>query len=342
LECIYCQSILKYYNFINNAESAAYQNDIDKAIQNYKQAFRLNDSINFSSDLFNYAYLCIRKGLFNDAYNAFEKVISRGYSCYQLKNRNDSIFQSFLKTDPGRILLEKCESIPLDKDINENLRERIFNLKVLDQKFRKFENAHSIFKDSIIKYDHIIVDSLLNIFREFDGIPSERILGVDTISLSFPIYFIPLFHQSEGMFSTKYDYSKEIVQAVHKGNINNRIAADLLQRANSKFNFGEKNFMILKLDSIGNDSSKEPSPNFYLPSDSFCIGLVSQSDSAILKINEMRANFYLMPLQDQLKIIKSIVLLRTEVLPVNIYNLNIFSMENIEVYNEWCKKLLKL
>ena len=335
------QTVKNYYEYINQAEQYYYSNNLEKALFSYQQAFNIKGAPNFATDIFNFGYLCLSKGLFDNAYKAFKDVISLGYSCYQFKERKDSVFQAFFKTSLGIKLLKECDTISLNKNIDRKLRERIYNLVKMDQKFRLLKNGHTTFRDSIIKYDHIIVDSLLQIFKECDGIPSEKIIGIDSIAINNPIYFILIFHQSEGMFSWKFDYTNYILKAVENGSLNHRVAAHLLEKANSKFDLGEQNFVVIEYDSVGISTNLNEDSYLNLPKDKYCVGFASKSDSTIFEINRRRSTLYLPSLEHQTKVVEAHVLKKNTNLPLFFFVVSHYRISTKKEFDHWCSQIIK-
>jgi len=335
------QVVARYYEYINEAEMAFYNGDLPTAQAAYKNAFTLKDAPQFASNLYNYGYISILLKDYRQSYLSFKKVIELGLSTNRFKNNKDSIIKIFLAAKEGKQFLKEIDSYTLDVGIDKALRAKMYRLTQMDRKYRLKENGYTAYRDSMTITDHAVVDSLLEIFKEYKGIPTERKIGIDTFDIISPIYFYLLVHQSEGTNSRKYDFSEYIKEAVRNGNINNSVAADLLERANSTFKLGGLNFQVLEYDSLGKSKLGFEHNYANLPRENFCVGFGTIKGNTEQEINDRRTALYLPTLKQRLKMFEAQMLNQKHNLPLSFFVVQHFIIPKKEDFDHWCNQLNK-
>jgi tetratricopeptide (TPR) repeat protein len=294
------QSIQTYYDFIHNGEAAYNQENYSEALQLYEQAFEHKTGLPFAYDLFHYGFIACKAGQYSKADESFIKLIRLGLSPSYFGNFKDSTIGTYFQSERGKYFLQNAYQLPLFETINQELRENIFQRKLRDQYYRLKPNGHELFRDSIIYVDHQNADFLMQLYLQYKGFPDESIMGIDSINVSQPLYFILLFHQSFGTFSRKFDFSREIKDAITSGRLNNIIGGELLEKSMEKYPLGNDMLYTMVLDSLKTINIHNPYKRENFPDRDVCIGFMQKSDSEMAKINANRAEIYLDNMEERL------------------------------------------
>jgi hypothetical protein len=294
------QSIQNYYDFIHKGETVFNQENYDEALQLYEQAFQQKQGLPFAYDLFHYGFIACKAGQYLKAEESFTKLIRLGLSPSYFDNFKDSPFGTFFQSERGKAFLQKAYQLPMFETINQELRENIFQRRQRDQYFRLKPNGYEIFRDSIIYVDHQNADFLMQLYHQYDGFPDESTLGIDSMNVVDPLYFILLFHQSFGTNSRKFDFSREIKEAITSGRLNNIMGGELLEKSLEKYPLGNDQFVTMVYDSLHLHYKKKSIEVENVAASDVCKGYSPKSDSDMAKINANRVEIYLDNMQERL------------------------------------------
>jgi hypothetical protein len=294
------QSIQNYYYFIHKGETAFNQENYSEAIQLYEQAFEHKTGLPFAYDLFHYAFIACKAGQYSKAEESFTKLIRLGLSPSYFDNFKNSTIGTFFQSERGKTFLQKAYQLPIFETVSQELRENIFQRMQRDQYFRLKPNGYEIFRDSIIYVDHQNADFLMQLYHQYNGFPDESIIGIDSINVSQPLYFILLFHQSFGTFSRKFDFSREIKDAITSGRLNNILGGELLEKSLDKFPLGNDLLYTMVYDSLKTINIHNPYKRENFSNQDVCEGFMLKSDSDMAKINSNSAEIYLDNMQERM------------------------------------------
>jgi tetratricopeptide (TPR) repeat protein len=192
------QSIQTYYDFIHKGEAAYNQENYSEALQLYEQAFEHKQGLPFAYDLFHYGFIACKAGQYSKAEESFTKLIRLGLSPSYFGNLKDSTIGTFFQSERGIAFLQKAHQLPMFETVNQELRENIFQRRQRDQYYRLKPNGYELFRDSIIYVDHQNADFLMQLYHQYDGFPDESTLGIDSMNVVDPLYFINHLEQLVG------------------------------------------------------------------------------------------------------------------------------------------------
>jgi tetratricopeptide (TPR) repeat protein len=294
------QSIKSYYDLIHQGESAFNRVNFTEALHLYEQAFEQKEGLPFAYDLFHYGYIACKAGQFSKAEESFTKLIRLGLSPDFFIGFQDSVIINFLQSERGKNFIKQAKKLPLYETINLDLRNEIYQRKVWDQHYRLMPNGHTAFKDSITFVDHQNADFLKKMHSRYKGFPDESIIGIDSMTIIQPIYFILLFHQAFGVFGRKYDFSQEIREAIHKGRLNNTIGGELLEKALDNHPLGNDLLYTMVYDSLNTINIHNPYKRENYADSDVCEGYSPKSDSDMVKIQRNRNDIYLDNMQERI------------------------------------------
>lgn len=294
------QSIQNYYDFIHKGETAYNKENYNEAMQLYEQAFANKKGLPFAYDLFHYGFIACKAGQYSKAEESFTKLIRLGLSPSYFDNFKDSPIGTFFQSERGMAFLQKAHQLPMFETINRELRENIFQRRQRDHYYRLKPNGYEIFRDSITYVDHQNADFLMQLYHQYKGFPDESIIGIDTMGLDHPLYFILLLHQSFGSFSRKFDFSGEIKEAITSGWVHNVIGGELLEKSLVKYPLGNDMLHTMVLDSLKTINIHNPYKRENFSDQDVCEGFMPKSDSDMAKINSNRAEIYLDNMQERM------------------------------------------
>jgi tetratricopeptide (TPR) repeat protein len=333
------QSIQNYYDFIHKGETVFNQENYDEALQLYEQAFQQKQGLPFAYDLFHYGFIACKAGQYLKAEESFTKLIRLGLSPSYFDNFKDSPFGTFFQSERGKAFLQKAYQLPMFETINQELRENIFQRRQRDQYFRLKPNGYEIFRDSIIYVDHQNADFLMQLYHQYDGFPDESTLGIDSMNVVDPLYFILLFHQSFGTNSRKFDFSREIKEAITSGRLNNIMGGELLEKSLEKYPLGNDMLYTMVLDSLKTINIHNQYKRENFPDRDVCVGLKQKSDSEMVKINGNRAEIYLDNMQERMT--KKELRDKRKGLPLWYFIEIIYAWTNEKDFEYACSRLVK-
>lgn len=294
------QSAQTYYAFIHKGEAAYNKENYAEALQLYDQAFKHKQGLPFAYDLFHYGFIACKAEQYAKAEESFTKIIRLGLSPSYFDNFQDSPIGPFLQSERGKEFLKNASKLPMMETINQELRENILKRRLRDQYYRLKPNGYEIFRDSITYVDHQNADFLMELYRQYNGFPDESIIGIDSTNVTEPFYFILLLHQSFGTFSRKFDFSREIKEAITSGRLNNIIGGELLEKSLEKFTLGNDMQYTMVLDSLKTINIHNPYKRENFPDRDVCEGFMPKSDSDMAKIHSNRQEIYMENIQERM------------------------------------------
>lgn len=215
-------SLMKYYEFVNQAELDIVNNKIPLAYSKYKEAFKIKE-IPFELDHYNFAICCAILKKNHESFKHVKFLVEYGYSIDSLF-KNDEL--KYLKKNKWK---KKIYSI--SKKYDHKLKIKLDSLLNLDQKFRIIDKIK--YKDTIFKIDSLNANTIIknkNLFSCF----SESKIGLDLTPLR-----IIIMHNFQNLtFGRDLNSLHDLLKAcVYSGEIDVRKAAYYLQGYNLE-NFG--------------------------------------------------------------------------------------------------------
>jgi tetratricopeptide (TPR) repeat protein len=296
------QTINQYYKYINEAEINFLQQNFITSKSRYESAFSIDNLQPFAIDYYNFASLGCAIGDYELAAKYYRKLIELGLAVEFLKNRSRRIDSAFFNSEVGKSFFRTASKIKLSKTIDTALRGKIFKMRELDRYFRLQPDGYTKLKDSIIAADYKNTDSMLLIIKRCGGFPAESLVGIDENDFTFPIYYYIVFHQSDGTFGSKYEYTDIIRNSIKKGRIRNSTGAELYQRASMRNNYLASNAVCtIVYDSLGIYNNK---PLDKIPDSLKCTGITLQKNHSIESIDSLRNSLFLLPLSAHLQKLK--------------------------------------
>lgn len=205
----------KYYGYINSAEIQVLSGRYATAVEKYKLAFKFKKKP-FYRDVFNLSvcYGLLKKN--RKCYKTVSILIKKGYPIDSIKNH--PVFSYQIKK--YFIKLAKLNT----NEYNINYRKKIDSLYDRDQVYRVGSVNPA---DSIMKIDSTNVLFLNKLIVTY-GFPSESLVGIHG-NFNYNSLAIIINHNFVGVkYRQYYDYSDILLQAVKKGDIENKIANTLI------------------------------------------------------------------------------------------------------------------
>jgi tetratricopeptide (TPR) repeat protein len=333
------QNIKLYYKHINEAEKNILLQKFLIAKANYESAFSIDRTEPFAIDYYNFASLACANGDYELAAKYYRKLIALGLGVEFLKNRSRRIDSAFSKSEAGKSFFKAAPKIKLSKSIDTALRGKIFKMVALDQYFRLQPDGYTKLKDSIIAADYKNTDSMLLIIKRCGGFPAESLVGIDGNDFTFPIYYYIIFHQSDGTFGSKYEYTDIIRSSILDGRIRNTTGAELYERASMRNNYLASNAIYtLVYDSLGRYRYSFPDQ---IPDSLKCTGILLHKNRSIGSIDSLRDCLFLLPLSAHLQKMKLLKREDSVGLAYGGNSMIVYDMPKKEEFEHGCETLNK-
>jgi len=237
------KEIVKYYEYVNNAELLVIKDSFTNANSYYKMAFDINKKP-FAIDIYNATIIAMASKQYDLVIMNMTRLLKLGYDIENFKT--NKMFLSFWKSKYGTKMKQiKKITRPF---YNRKYRNILLHMYEKDQHFRIKPNSYKLYDDTIRKIDKQNVRELQYLIKRF-GFPSEYKIGLYSDDVTTHPYEIIIIHQSSGPYQI-FNFSSIIRSAILSGEIDNKTGAELIKRNDGVNYFDDFNLVNLKFDTV--------------------------------------------------------------------------------------------
>lgn len=248
-----------YSHYINKAELCIADQKYREALIYYDSAL-MERKVLFAKDAYNAALSAAIVKNNNKCYLYTKTLIDKGYSIKHIQSVD--VLGFFFKTKNGKQLIKYSKHNEVK--YNKVLRKIIDSLETADQFFRNKEGKYLVYMDTIKKIDASNSFCFVKFVEKY-GFPSEEMVGIvdDSLLNGLSPYYAIIFHQQNGSPTSVMNFADILTAALKNGDIEPRIALELIDRSNGSDEYGSEACGLTKyvLDSVSSEKIKHSNPN---------------------------------------------------------------------------------
>lgn len=276
--------LIRYYELTNDAESNILNNDLLKANNLYKEAFK-EFKYPHGKDLENSMTVALKTNDLETAYADYQHLRCLG------KKFDDDFLTNNLKNP------EKYKSITCRNTIDLKYKKNLDSLVKIDQYYRQLSSGnYQVYKKEITESDSIASINLFQLIQK-KGFPNEYNIGLEMKNwVYFHDFYLIIWHQlAINLYSPqRVNFSDEIMKALNEGKIRPDIAGFLLDLNNNT-----KNYSYFKIyQFVANDGKIDCC---YVSKDFLPENRTEISLKKIKEVNEKRKQLGLSSTEDEIR-----------------------------------------